>query len=249
MESNVPRWWRTASRTMLGSLSVGPRIRHAHLFSLMSPVQLGGLRILDAGCGDGSCALHLAQKFPTAHVTGIDDDPQRIQTALEAKRHLRLTNAEFRTQSLTEIQERAVFDIAYCVDVLEHIPDDVAAITNIKASLRPGGLLLVHVPTTPQKRYFPWLKKWSQDDHVRCGYDTDGIQHILRESGFELTAVRLTFGPFGALAWDIEESCRVCDARLRFLLLPVVLPLAQIELRFPNRWGNALMITARASAV
>jgi SAM-dependent methyltransferase len=58
---------------------------------------------------------------------------------------------------------RQRWDVAFLLDVLEHIPEDVEVLQAIRESLRPGGLLFV---TTPALRWF-----WNYNDelahHVR----------------------------------------------------------------------------------
>ena len=43
----------------------------------------GGCRILDVGTGTGLIALMMAQRFPEAHVTGIDIDADAVDQAAE----------------------------------------------------------------------------------------------------------------------------------------------------------------------
>jgi 2-polyprenyl-3-methyl-5-hydroxy-6-metoxy-1,4-benzoquinol methylase len=77
------------------------------------------------------------------------------------------------------------WDVAFLLDVLEHIPQDVEALKQIRKGLSPGGLLLV---TTPALRCF-----WSYNDdlahHVRR-YSRRDFRELARQSGFELRATR-----------------------------------------------------------
>lgn len=72
--------------------------------------------------------------------------------------------------------------VAY--DVLEHIPDDLQAASEIFRVLRPGGYLLVSVPCD--------MRLWSEHDiavgHVRR-YSRKGIVELLEKAGFEIDHV------------------------------------------------------------
>jgi len=67
------------------------------------------------------------------------------------------------------------FDLIICSHVLEHIPDDISAMREMTRVLRPGGILLVMVPTHGEKTYEDFsitspeerIKHFGQDDHVR----------------------------------------------------------------------------------
>ena len=84
-------------------------------------------------------------------------------------------------------------DVIICSHVLEHIPDDRMAMREMHRVLRPGGFLLVMVPTYGEHTYENWditspderRQHFGQDDHVRR-YGKD-ITVRLREAGFAVT--------------------------------------------------------------
>ncbi len=236
---------RLALKERIGSLSVGPRIRQGYVFRKLSYCNPDGKRILDAGCGDGTCALILASRFPKIDITGIDLDDTRITKAIQYCRcpHIAF-QGEFRVGNITEPPAEA-FDIIYCIDVLEHISDDARVIQNFHEALFSNGTLILHVPLLRQKRYCSWLGGWKQENHVRDGYEKESLCQMIKRSGFIVIESRFTFGPFGALAWDIEETCRAMNKFVRFMALPLLILLAEIEFRWPNRWGNGVLVTAR----
>lgn len=90
------------------------------------------------------------------------------------------------------------FDVIYCCHLLEHVPDDRKAISEIFRVLKPGGWVLIQVPISKEKntiedpsitdpaereRLFWWY------DHVRL-YGLD-IEDRLSEAGFQ---VKVIFG-------------------------------------------------------
>jgi len=231
----------------LGSMSAAQRIRQGYILAKLKKLGLSGKKILDAGCGDGSYALLLVSQYPNiCQIMGIDFDETRINKAVD------LSNCEknnsiiiFTLGSITNHLGDNVFDIIYCVDVLEHISDDQIVLSNFHNALRPGGILILHVPLLDQGRYFLWLKEWKQANHVRDGYNEEELTNRLDEAGFEVVTISYTFGPFGALAWEMEETCRKVWIPLRYLFLPILLLLATIDLRYRNPWGNAICITVK----
>jgi SAM-dependent methyltransferase len=91
------------------------------------------------------------------------------------------------------------FDLILASHVLEHIPDDVAAMRQLRRILRPGGIAILAVPywgettredlsiTDPDER----RRLYGQSDHVRM-YGRDGLfEERLRSVGFEVSVDRL----------------------------------------------------------
>jgi len=90
------------------------------------------------------------------------------------------------------------FDVIYCSHVLEHVPDDRKAMSELSRVLRPGGWAVLQVPikgivtfedstvTTPEDR----KRVFGQSDHVRI-YGLD-YRDRLEEVGFKVTIVKYT---------------------------------------------------------
>lgn len=103
----------------------------------------------------------------------------------------------------------ATFDVVIASDVLEHVPDDLAAMREIKRILRPGGVAILTVPqkdppsTTdedpavidPPERE----RRFGQKDHVRMFGDDFSIR--LGHAGFRVTTI-------SAENFDSITSCR-----------------------------------------
>lgn len=95
-----------------------------------------------------------------------------------------LTRAGFRSAS---------FDLILCFHVLEHVPDDIAAMAELRRCLRRDGELVIQVPlreglpteedleAPPEER----LRRFGKDDHVR--YYGDDVVDRLVSVGFEVS--------------------------------------------------------------
>ncbi len=89
----------------------------------------------------------------------------------------------------------ASFDLVLCSHVLEHVPDDGAAISELFRVVRPGGVALIQVPPDPVPETYedPAVtdpagrqRLFGQYDHVRrCGPDY-GLR--IEAAGFEVVA-------------------------------------------------------------
>lgn len=107
------------------------------LLSLLGPV--GGLRILDCGCGAGDLALMLAERG--AHVTGFDLSSESIKLM-----HARAERIDTTTPGLVSVMERlpypdATFDAVVGKSILHHV-DVAAAMNEVRRVMKPGARLV-----------------------------------------------------------------------------------------------------------
>jgi SAM-dependent methyltransferase len=157
--------------------------RNRRLFAVLESDHLKpGSRILDFS---PSRALYRRLKA----VPGIDYTSSDFANEFIADHHFDLTKLDLPDDSM---------DLVICYHVLEHIPDDVAAIREMHRILRPGGTSLIQTPfkegsidedptiTSPDER----RARFGQEDHVRT-YSVEGLAERLRDSGFD--AVVRTF--------------------------------------------------------
>jgi len=98
--------------------------------------------ILDLGCGTGGTTRLLARRGPTL---GVDAVLLPLQWARQSEPGLCWLQASAAALPLPD----GACDLIVALDVLEHLPDDRAALAEIARVLRPGGALLLTVPAWP----------------------------------------------------------------------------------------------------
>ena len=134
--------------------------------------------VLDAGCGPGN----LLDRLRTyGNVTGSD-------LSLDALRFCR--SRGYRRLLRSQLDHLALrsetFDLVTAIDVLEHMPDDLAGLREIHRVLRPGGFVVLTVPA------FQVL--WGEHDelygHYRR-YRTAQVAALLEASHLEV--LKLTY--------------------------------------------------------
>ncbi len=159
--------------------------------------------LLDFGCGNGAQTLVLADLF--SRVEGLDVKPQFLATFEREiqRRNLGATVTAVPYDGIRFPQPNATFDYATTFTVLEHVPDDRAALREIHRVLKPGGLLILSVPNKwwifethgadlpllPWNRVplVSWWPKALHDRYARARiYRLREIVGLVREAGFEV---------------------------------------------------------------
>ncbi|MGH3109380.1 MAG: class I SAM-dependent methyltransferase [Gaiellaceae bacterium] len=232
-----------------------------------------GARIGDLGCGTGCFSAELALRG--YRVQCVDVTPAN----LDALRRMYPDLVE--RGLLTPIQgdltalplETSALDGAVCMEVLEHVEDDFAALGEIARVVRPGGVLTMSVPN--RSAPLPLVERMGLDSvhdrpgperHVRPGYDDDELAALISESGFRITAVhgvggRLYRGIAGVVslahlayrrgrgqqAWtwaDLERDTTSLPVRAYAAVFPALLFLARLDRSRSRAKRSTLVVTA-----
>jgi SAM-dependent methyltransferase len=140
-------------------------------------------RILDVGCGTGANLLMLS-KYGEAEGVDISED------ALAFCRERGLDKVRLGAGEELPYED-GTFDLVTALDVVEHMDDDLAGLREMRRVLRPGGRVLLFVPT------FMFL--WGLQDDVsnhRRRYRLPELRRVLEQAGFEIertTYANITF--------------------------------------------------------
>ncbi len=182
--------------------------------------------LLDVGCGPGSITLDLATRV--ARVEGIDAAEEAIEAAERSRRRRRVTNAGFRVADVYRMPfDDGSFDVVFAHQVLQHLPDPVAALAEMRRVLRPGGLVavrdadygtMVHAPHEP--RLDRWLAMYEAVARAHGGEPRAGrrLAGWVSDAGFvDLAVTTSTWthaGREAAAPWRDLWVARLLDAKL-----------------------------------
>jgi SAM-dependent methyltransferase len=214
------------------------------------------LTILDAGSGYGQYTYFLTGLSRMWQVLAVDVKDEQVQDCNNFFRQIGRTNAQFAVEDLVLFQQPNTFDLALSVDVMEHILEDVEVFTNIHASLREGGMLLISTPSDQGGSDVHGDSETSFiEEHVRDGYNIHEIQQKLRSAGFERIEARYSYGEPGQISWRLSMKYPILllgASRWFFVILPLyyalVFPfcllLNWLDARLTHESGTGLIVKA-----
>ena len=166
-------WWYTGRRKILAGF----------VEEICRQVTDRRPRILDVGCGTGANLLMLSQ-YGDAEGVDLSED------ALAFCRERGLDKVRLGAGEELPYED-STFDLVTAFDVVEHMDDDLAGLKEMRRVLRPGGRVLLFVPT------FMFL--WGLQDDVsnhRRRYRLPELRRVLEKAGFEIertTYANITF--------------------------------------------------------
>jgi SAM-dependent methyltransferase len=148
-----------------------------------------GLRCLDLGSDNGLTSFFLRQGGGDWVSADLDEE------AVASIRRV-VGDPVHQLQGPTTPFATGEFDLVVIVDLLEHMDDDRAFVTELFRILKPGGLLVVNVPHARGgllRRLRLALGETDESHgHVRPGYTRDGLRTLL-DGRFRVMAER-TYG-------------------------------------------------------
>lgn len=135
-EQNLESWLRATH-----SPAHARRTAERHAAFLL-PHLRPGMRLLDAGCGPGSITVGLAGAIAPAEAVGIDANAAAIEGARALATERGVGNVRFEVADVHALPyDHASFDAAFVHALLQHLPDPLAALTEIRRVLKPGAVI------------------------------------------------------------------------------------------------------------
>jgi glycosyltransferase involved in cell wall biosynthesis/phospholipid N-methyltransferase len=176
---------------ILGRLSRAPRF-NAWMADTIRP--FCGQKVLEIGSGTGNLTRRL---IPRHQYVASDINPLYLQTLNSLTRdrpYLDVTLTDV-TQGHSFPEIPGGFDTCICLNVIEHVDDDVAALSNIRKVLAPDGRAIVLVPQGPE--VFGTLDEVLGHRHR---YTEETLRKLAADAGFEVDEM-IQFNRVGFPAW------------------------------------------------
>jgi len=149
---------------------------------------------VEIGAGIGNMADHLYPHVSTLNL--IEPSPNLIgplRTKFASKKNVQITPETF--EAFVSNAPDCTYDTVILINVLEHIEDDIHALSECHRILRPGGALLILVPALP----FLFSKLDSLVGHFRR-YTKYNLETGIENAGFEIKDMSY-FDMFGIIPW------------------------------------------------
>lgn len=217
----------------------------------------GPWKVLDAGSGFGQYDYFLLRHFNQIQITSVDIKNDYLDdNKVFFENEIKEGRISFEFANLLDIKSEKKYDLVLCVDVLEHIEDDVKVINNLSAMIKSDGYFLMHSPSHLSS------DDAEEDDsfvgeHARTGYSKAEIEKKLMEADLLPVKTKYTYGKAGKRGWALSVKYPMIlfnkigwFAVIPLLIYyPVVLPLTLIlnfaDLYTRNRLGNGIYALAR----
>ncbi len=180
-----------------------------------------GQDVLELGAGTGNLTRHLAPRRNRYIATDIDcEHLARLRARLQHRPNVTTGICDLTNAADFEPFERQM-DSVVCLNVLEHIEDDMAGLRRIHSTLRPGGRAVVLVPQGA--RVFGTLD--TALGHYRR-YSKDELASKLTSAGFRVESV-LEFNRITYPGWYLNGRLlkRRTFSRLQLSLFDRLVPM------------------------
>lgn len=215
---------------------------HAWTFSVVRPFI--GRRVLEVGGGLGSLSRSLLDR---ERLVILDYDAvcaARLTESFAATPNVRVLQGDIADPRSVEPLGGERLDTAICVNVLEHVEDDRAALANMRRALSPGGRLVLLVPAHPS--LYGTLDKLV--GHHRRYTRAEALEKV-RGAGFTIERSRY-FNSVGALGrfliGRVARQQSTGKGQVLFydrFVVPVLRPLERV---IPPPFGQSLIVIGAA---
>jgi len=91
------------------------------------------------------------------------------------------------------------YDLVFCSQTLEHVPDPIKVLDELGRVLKPGGHLWLTAPFFYEEHEAPF-------DYYR--YTRFGLTQIIQNAGFSIESIEWLEGYFGTLAYQLKSAAK-----------------------------------------
>lgn len=173
--------------------------------------------ILDVACGAGMITIGLQKKFKPKIIIGVDISKAMIRKAKENDSEKLV---KWKVGDIFEYNEKEKYDLVTCIDILEHVNDDIGFLKKVK---KIGEFIVIKAPL--EDSYFSRLIRdlgifdtWA-DTEKRYGhihhYNEKELIRLINKSGLKIErSITVPMSKRSKLIWEFF--------RLLFLPLSII---------------------------
>ncbi|QDT53233.1 Trans-aconitate 2-methyltransferase [Caulifigura coniformis] len=224
-------------------------------FDLVAQIpQAAAELIVDLGCGTGEQTATLLNRWPEAHVLGLDSSPEMLAKSAS---FVRAGQIDFQSADISSWEPTGPVDILISNAALQWLPDHERLIPRLASHVAPGGTLAVQMPNrfrnTSQRIIEDAIASGPWRDRLRdIGLQRDSVLpsetyvRLLLERGFTVNSWETTYnhllGENGPLEWLKGTAIRPLLDALEPDEGPAFLEALSTRLNaaFPSRGGVTL---------
>jgi len=163
-----------------------------------------GMKVFDAGCGNGFYALSIAKAARGKNIfaTGVDIERDKIANANRIAHDAQIKNSHFEYGDLRNLRfKNETFDRIICSDVLEHIEEDVDVLGELSRVMKRDGRAIFTFPSVNPHN----TETMDEFGHVRPGYTYKDFKMKAEKNGLRIVESTGYTYLFGKIAWGLNN--------------------------------------------
>lgn len=231
-------------------------LRAWHVHKELKSISSTPKNILDAGAGFGQYTYWMSRRFSQANILAVDVKDEQVADCNKFFSELKNDKVKFIVGDLTKYVNPEAYDLVVCVDVMEHILEDVQVFKNYHASMTKGGMLIISTPSDQGGSDVHGDGETSFiEEHVRDGYNIVDIENKLKSAGFSKVDARYSYGSPGKISWRLSMKWPIKMlgvSKLFFIILPfyyiIAYPVSYIlnwmDVNGRHKTGTGLIVKA-----
>jgi SAM-dependent methyltransferase len=200
-----------------------------------------GRRVLEIGSGIGNLSAFLVDREQLVLTDTREEYLSRLRKRFAGHRNVAVARLYLPNDDSALAGQR--FDTIICLNVLEHVDDDISALVAIRGLLAPSGRLVLLVPALPG--LYGSIDR-ALGHHRR--YKRAGLAELLNATGFRVAHIEY-FNLAGIPGWwwagRVFRRQTIPGGSLK--LYDALVPLFRLERLIPWRVGQSLIAIGEAA--
>jgi len=236
---------RRLVQSWAGLPSIEIRQKWSAVWPVLSRLPNMPLRVIDAGCGDGTWTAEIATRRPEWQVLGIDIEEAQIRRAANDAKRLGLTNVHYQTTNFLDFRPSRAADVVLSVSSAHYLVEQglgPAVFSAFADWLVDGGRLVLFGPR--RSRDIPMLRALPKPFATRDVLAVDQVGALCAGAGFDVEQLMAVGRLPGTIAKQLARFS-TSSAAARVALYPLQLGLLGLD----QMRGRVPAAAARSSAL